>query len=156
MISIENLNVSFGGFTLLNDISFVLNKNERVALTGKNGAGKSTLLKIIAGIQQPTSGNLSIPKELSIGYLPQQMKLSDERTVRQEASLAFAHLQHMEQELEQLHREMARRTDYESDEYRQVIERSAYLQELLHMSGIHNFEAEVEKTLMGLGFDATI
>ncbi|MDD5620149.1 MAG: ABC-F family ATP-binding cassette domain-containing protein [Proteiniphilum sp.] len=152
MVSIDNLTVSFGGFTLLDQISFVLNRNERVALTGKNGAGKSTLLKIMAGLQQPTSGNISFPKEVSIGYLPQQMKLSDGRSVREEASLAFEHLQKMEKELERLHREMAERTDYESDAYQQVIERATDLQELLQMSGIHNFEAEVEKTLMGLGF----
>jgi len=152
MVSIDNLTVAFGGFTLLDNISFVLNRNERVALTGKNGAGKSTLLKIMAGLQQPSSGNISLPKEVSIGYLPQQMKLSDGRTVREEASLAFEHLQKMELELERLHREMAERTDYESDAYRQVIERATDLQELLQMSGIHNFEAEVEKTLTGLGF----
>jgi len=152
MVSIDNLTVAFGGFTLLDNISFVLNRNERVALTGKNGAGKSTLLKIMAGLQQPSSGNISLPKEVSIGYLPQQMKLSDGRTVREEASLAFEHLQKMELELERLHRELAERTDYESDAYRQVIERATDLQELLQMSGIHNFEAEVEKTLTGLGF----
>ena len=152
MVSIDNLTVAFGGFTLLDNISFVLNRNERVALTGKNGAGKSTLLKIMAGLQQPSSGNISLPKEVSIGYLPQQMKLSDGRTVREEASLAFEHLQKMELELERLHQEMAERTDYESDAYRQVIERATDLQELLQMSGIHNFEAEVEKTLTGLGF----
>ena len=152
MVSIDNLTVAFGGFTLLDNISFVLNRNERVALTGKNGAGKSTLLKIMAGLQQPSSGNISLPKEVSIGYLPQQMKLSDGRTVRQEASLAFEHLQKMEKELERLHQEMTERTDYESDAYRQVIERATDLQEILQMSGIHNFEAEVEKTLTGLGF----
>ena len=152
MVSIDNLTVAFGGFTRLDNISFVLNRNERVALTGKNGAGKSTLLKIMAGLQQPSSGNISLPKEVSIGYLPQQMKLSDGRTVREEASLAFEHLQKMELELERLHREMAERTDYESDAYRQVVERATDLQELLQMSGIHNFEAEVEKTLTGLGF----
>ena len=152
MLSIENLTVQFGGFTLLDRISFVLNRNERVALTGKNGAGKSTLLKIMAGIQPPSSGIVSIPKEASIGYLPQQMTLSDNLTVREEASLAFAHLQRMEQEMEQLHREMAERTDYESDAYHAIIQRAADLQEHLQVSGIHNFEAEVEKTLTGLGF----
>ncbi|MDD2512625.1 MAG: ABC-F family ATP-binding cassette domain-containing protein [Proteiniphilum sp.] len=152
MVSIENVSVAFGGFTLLNKISFVLNKNERVALTGKNGAGKSTLLKIMAGLQQPSSGIISYPKEVTIGYLPQQMKLSDGRSVREETSLAFAHLQKMEHKLAQLHREMAERTDYESAAYQQVIERATDLQELLQMSGIHNFEAEVEKTLTGLGF----
>lgn len=152
MLSIDNITVSFGGFTLLNKISFVLNKNERVALVGKNGAGKSTLLKIMAGLQQPTSGNISVPKDVSIGYLPQQMKLSDNRTVKEEASLAFEHLQNMEKELAHLHTQMAERSDYESEAYHDIIQRSTDLQELLQMSGIHNFEAEVEKTLMGLGF----
>ncbi len=152
MISIDNLSVEFGGFTLLDSISFVLNKNERAALTGKNGAGKSTLLKIMAGLQQPTKGGVSYPKDVTIGYLPQQMKLNDTRTVREEASLAFSNLQRMEKELERLNTEMAERTDYESDEYHAIIQRSTDLQELLQMSGIHNFEAEVEKTLMGLGF----
>ena len=101
MLSIENLSVEFGGFTLLNSISFVLNKNERVALTGKNGAGKSTLLKIMAGLQKPTNGNISFPKDPTIGYLPQQMDLNDNQTVFEEASLAFNHLKKMEQELDQ-------------------------------------------------------
>ena len=152
MISVENLTVRFGGFTLLDNISFVLNRNERVALTGKNGAGKSTLLKIMAGLQPPSSGNVSAPKEATVGYLPQQMTLDDSRTVREEASLAFAQLQRMEQEMDRLHQEMAERTDYESDAYHAIIQRAADLQELLQVSGIHNFEAEVEKTLMGLGF----
>ncbi len=152
MLSIENLSVEFGGFTLLNNISFVLNKNERTALVGKNGAGKSTLLKIIAGLQAPTRGNVSVPKEASIGYLPQQMRLDDSRTVVEEASLAFEHLQKMERDLENLHQQLATRTDYESEAYQDIIQRSADLQELLLISGIHNFEAEVEKTLLGLGF----
>ncbi|MDD2247385.1 MULTISPECIES: ABC-F family ATP-binding cassette domain-containing protein [Proteiniphilum] len=152
MLSIENLTVEFGGFTLLDQISFVLNKNERVALVGKNGAGKSTLLKIIAGIQNPSHGIISYPKEATIGYLPQQMTLNDTRTVRDETSLAFAHLKKMEKELKHLHAELAERTDYESETYHTIIERATDLQELLQMSGIHNFEAEVEKTLMGLGF----
>ena len=152
MLSIENITVEFGGFTLLDKISFVLNKNERVALTGKNGAGKSTLLKIMAGIQQATSGNVSTPKDITIGYLPQQMKLDDSRTVMEEASLAFEHLQKMEKELNRLHNEMAERTDYESDAYHKIIEKATDLQELLQISDIHNFEAKVEKTLMGLGF----
>lgn len=152
MLSIENITVEFGGFTLLDKISFVLNKNERVALTGKNGAGKSTLLKIMAGIQSATEGNVSTPKDITIGYLPQQMKLYDGRTVMEEASLAFEHLQQMEQELNSLHTEMAERTDYESDAYHKIIEKATDLQELLQISDIHNFEAKVEKTLMGLGF----
>lgn len=152
MLSVENLSVHFGGFTLLDEISFVLNKNERVALVGKNGAGKSTLLKLIAGLQQPSGGNISYPKEATIGYLPQQMTLNDTLTVREEAALAFEHLQQLEKELERLHTQLAERTDYESEEYHQIIQRSTDLQELLLMSGINNFEAEIEKTLMGLGF----
>lgn len=152
MLSVENVTVQFGGFTLLDDISFVLNNNERVALVGKNGAGKSTLLKIISGLTKPSLGNVSYPKETSIGYLPQQMTLNDNLSVREEASLAFEHLQKMEQNLEYLNTQLAERTDYESDEYQTIIQRSVDLQELLQMSGIHNFEGEVEKTLLGLGF----
>ena len=153
MISIENLTVQFGGFTLLDEISFVLNKNERIALAGKNGAGKSTLLKLMARAQQPTNGIISYPKEVTVGYLPQQMKLSNERTVKEEAALAFEHLKKLEQELEVLHRQLAERTDYESDEYHHIIQRSTDVQELLLMSGINDFEAETEKTLLGLGFN---
>lgn len=153
MLSIENLTVQFGGFTLLDEISFVLNKNERIALAGKNGAGKSTLLKLMAGLQQPTDGNISYSKEITIGYLPQQMKLSDERTVKEEAALAFEHLKQLEQELEELHQQLAERTDYESDEYHHIIQRTTDVQELLLMSGINDFEAEIEKTLLGLGFN---
>jgi ATP-binding cassette subfamily F protein 3 len=152
MLSIENITVEFGGFVLLNDISFVINKNERVALVGKNGAGKSTLLKIMAGKQMPTHGSIAYPKDISVGYLPQQMTLSDARTVKAEASTAFEHLQKMERDLEKLHIQLAERTDYESQEYGQLIQRASDLQELLQLSGIHNFEAEVEKTLLGLGF----
>ena len=152
MLSVENLSVHFGGFTLLDEISFVLNKNERVALVGKNGAGKSTLLKLIAGLQQLSGGNVSYPKEATIGYLPQQMTLNNTLTVREEAALAFEHLQQLEKELERLHTQLAERTDYESEEYHQIIQRSTDLQELLLISGINNFEAEIEKTLMGLGF----
>ena len=152
MISIENLNVEFGGFTLFDEVSFVLNRNERIALVGKNGAGKSTLLKIIAGLQKPTGGNISYPKEVTIGYLPQQMKLDNSRTVVDEASMAFAHLTNMQHQLDAMHQEMADRTDFESQDYLDLIDRSAVLQEQLLMSGINNFEAEIEKTLLGLGF----
>lgn len=152
MLSIENLTVQFGGFTLLDKISFVLNQNERVALVGKNGAGKSTLLKIMAGLQLPTEGNVTSPKETSIGYLPQQMTLGGSRSVREEAALAFSHLRKMQEKLEKLHLELAERTDYESGVYNDIIQRTADLQELLLMSGIHDFEGEVEKTLKGLGF----
>lgn len=152
MVSVENLNVEFGGFTLFEQVSFVLNKNERVALVGRNGAGKSTLLKIISGMQSLTSGTVSLPKQTTIGYLPQQMKLNDTHSVKEEASLAFSDLQAMQQRLDLMHEEIATRTDYNSDEYLQLIDRSALLQEQLLMSGINNFEAEIEKTLIGLGF----
>ena len=152
MVSVESLNVEFGGFTLFDEVSFVLNKNERIALVGKNGAGKSTLLKIIAGLQKPTGGIISYPKEISVGYLPQQMTLDNTRTVIDEASMAFAHLTKMQKRLDAMHQEMAERTDFESGDYLKLIDQSAVLQEQLLMRGINNFEAEIEKTLMGLGF----
>ena len=152
MLNIENVTVEFGGFTLLDSISFVVNKNERVALAGKNGAGKSTLLKIIAGKQLPTHGTVSYPKDITIGYLPQHMTLSDARTVKEEASLALEHLQKLEQEINKLHQEISMRTDYETDSYHLLIQYASDLQEVLNMSNIYDFEAEVEKTLMGLGF----
>ena len=152
MISIESLNVEFGGFTLFDDVSFVLNKNERIALVGRNGAGKSTLLKIIAGLQKPTGGAISYPKEVTIGYLPQQMTLDNTRTVKDEASMAFSHLTNMQNKLDEMHQEMTDRTDFESQDYLDLIDRSAVLQEQLIMSGVNNFEAEIEKTLIGLGF----
>ncbi len=156
MISVEGLTVEFGGFTLFDDISFVLNKKERIALVGKNGAGKSTMLKIFAGLQQPTRGNVSLPKDITIGYLPpQHMTLNDGNTVLEEASLAFAHISEMEKQIEYLNTQLAERTDYESEEYHNLIEKSTYLQEQFMMSGGGNFQAEVEKTLIGLGFKRT-
>ena len=152
MVSVDNLNVEFGGFTLFDEVSFVLNKNERIALVGRNGAGKSTLLKIIAGIQKPTRGVISYPKEVTVGYLPQQMNLDNTRSVKDEASMAFAHLTEMQQRLDDMHLEMSERTDFESEDYLNLIDRSAVVQEQLLMSGINNFEAEIEKTLTGLGF----
>ncbi len=152
MISIEGLTVEFGGRPLFDDISFVVNKKDRIALVGKNGAGKSTMLKIFAGLQEPTKGNVSYPKDLTIGYLPQHMQLNEGNTVLEEASLAFADIQRMERELDQVNKALAERTDYESKEYHDLIERSTYLTEQFMMSGGGNFLAEVEKTLMGLGF----
>lgn len=155
MISVEGLTVEFGGFTLFNDIAFVVNKKDRIALVGKNGAGKSTMLKIFAGIQQPTSGNLSLPKDITIGYLPQHMTLKEGNTVFEEASLAFEHISQMEKEIERINQELAERTDYESDAYHNLIDRSAHLNEQFLMSGGNNFQAEIEKTLFGLGFKRT-
>jgi ATP-binding cassette subfamily F protein 3 len=152
MFSTDNLTVSFGGFTLLDHLSFVIDKKDRVALVGKNGAGKSTLLKIFAGLQEPTSGRVSMPKDVTIGYLPQQMHLADERTVREEADLAFEHLLQMEAELDRRNRELTEREDYESDAYQRLLDQIAHLNERLAMDGAANRQAEIEKTLMGLGF----
>ena len=122
MISVEGLTVEFGGFSLFDDVSFVVNKKDRIALVGKNGAGKSTMLKIFAGLQSPTSGNVSIPKELTIGYLPQQMQLTDTRTVRQEAEQAFDQIHQLEKQLEKLTLELAERTDYETESFHNLID----------------------------------
>ena len=152
MISVEGLTVEFGGFTLFDDISFVLNKKERIALVGKNGAGKSTMLKIFAGLQQPTGGNVSLPKDITIGYLPQHMTLNEGNSVVEEASLAFSHISEMEEQIAYVNNQLAERTDYESEEYHNLIEKSTVLQEQFMMAGGNNFQAEVEKTLIGLGF----
>ncbi|MDL2208286.1 ABC-F family ATP-binding cassette domain-containing protein [Parabacteroides sp. OttesenSCG-928-O15] len=152
MISVEKLRVEFGGFTLFDDISFVVNKKDRIALVGKNGAGKSTLLKIFAGLQAPTTGHVSIPKDLTIGYLPQQMKLADSRTVKEEAEQAFEHIHIMEKELDELNLQLAERTDYESEAYQKIIDRTSYLTEHISMIGGNNYLAELERTLIGLGF----
>ena len=152
MISIEGLTVEFGGFTLLDKITYVINKRDRIALVGKNGAGKSTMLKIIAGLQQPTSGVVNRAKDITIGYLPQQMQLSDSRTVTEEAALAFSHIQEMQERLDQMNAELAERTDYESDAYQELIDRISQVSEQLALSGSGNYLAEIEKTLLGLGF----
>lgn len=152
MFSVESLTVEFGGFTLFDGVSFVVDKKDRIALVGKNGAGKSTMLKIFAGINTPTKGRVSMPKDVTIGYLPQQMILTDERTVLEEASLSFEHIQQMESDIELLNRELAERTDYESEEYHKIIDKVTTLSEQLLMEGGSNFQAEVERTLIGLGF----
>ena len=144
--------MEFGGFTLLDKITYVINKRDRIALVGKNGAGKSTMLKIIAGLQQPTSGVVNRPKDITIGYLPQQMQLSDSRTVTEEAALAFSHIQEMQERLDQMNAELAERTDYESDAYQELIDRISQVSEQLALSGSGNYWAEIEKTLLGLGF----
>lgn len=152
MISVEGLRVEFGGFTLFDDVSFVVNKKDRIALVGKNGAGKSTMLKILAGLQSPTSGVVSIPKETTIGYLPQQMQLKDTRTVREEAELAFDHIHDMEREINALNEQLAERTDYESEAYHKIIDKVTHLSEQFQMIGGNNYHAELERTLLGLGF----
>jgi ATP-binding cassette subfamily F protein 3 len=155
MYSVEGLTVSFGSFTLLDEIGFVIDKKDRIALVGKNGAGKSTLLKIIAGLQEPSKGRVSMPKDTTIGYLPQQMQILDERTVREEASLAFEPILKMEADLEKLNTELIHRDDYESESYHHLIDKITSLNERLSMEGASNIQAEVEKTLFGLGFSRT-
>ena len=152
MLSIDNLSVEFSAKALFQDVSFVINDRERVALMGKNGAGKSTMLKILAGLQQPTSGNVSVPKETTVAYLPQVMVLSDGQTVREEAEKAFAHLHRMQAQLEALNEEMLQRTDYESDDYMQLVERYTHLNDHLQMMGGMDYQGELERTLQGLGF----
>ncbi|MDR2810399.1 MAG: ABC-F family ATP-binding cassette domain-containing protein [Tannerellaceae bacterium] len=152
MVSIEGLTVEFGGFTLLDHLSFVVNKKDRIALTGKNGAGKSTLLKIIAGLQAPTSGAVSIAKEMTVGYLPQQMQPADRYTVKEEAERAFAHIHELEQEINRLNRALSERTDYESDEYHALIDKMTHQTEHFRLIGGNQYQAELERTLIGLGF----
>jgi len=152
MISVEGLTVDFGGFSLFDDVSFVVNKKDRIALVGKNGAGKSTMLKIFAGLQQPTSGVASVPKDVTIGYLPQQMQLTDSCTVREEAEKAFDAIRQMEKTIEGLNLQLAERTDYDSEYYHSLIEKVSHLTELFQMEGGNNYHAELERTLLGLGF----
>ena len=152
MISIEGLSVAFGGNTLFDNITYVINKRDRIALVGKNGAGKSTMLKIIAGLQAPTSGSVNMPKDLTIGYLPQQMNLTDTRTVMQEAEQAFSHIFELQARIERMNNELAERTDYESADYQELIERVSNANEQLSLIGASNYQAEIEKTLIGLGF----
>ena len=155
MISIENLRVEFSSKPLFAGVSYVINDRDRIALVGKNGAGKSTMLKIIAGLQHPTSGVVAAPREVTIGYLPQVMNLTDERTVRQEAELAFTHIHKMQQELDSLNRQLAERTDYESEDYMAIVERFTHVNERFHIMGGLNYQAELERTLTGLGFRQT-
>ena len=152
MISVEKLKVEFGVTPLFSDVSFVINKKDRIALVGKNGAGKSTLLKILAGMQLPTAGNVSVPRDVSVGYLPQVMNLSDSGTVMEEAESAFEHIADLKNEIDRLNNLLAERTDYESDEYKQLIERFVRESERYDMMGGANYKSEIEKTLLGLGF----
>ncbi len=153
MISIENLSVEFGVKPLFTDVNYVINRHDRIALVGKNGAGKSTMLKIIAGIQNPTHGRIGKPKDLTIGYLPQVMVLTDSMTVKQETEKAFSNTIRMEDQLEKLNQELADRTDYESEEYNDLIEKMTDLNEQLTVINSTNRDAEIERTLLGLGFE---
>ena len=152
MISIDGLTVEFGVKPLFKDVSFVINERDRIALVGKNGAGKSTMLKILCGMQKPTSGSVSVPNDTTIGYLPQVMKLSDDTTVKEETRKAFADKTKMEAKLKEMEKEMAERTDYESDGYAELVERFTTEHERYMMMGGENYEAEMERTLTGLGF----
>ena len=152
MISVEGLKVEFNATPLFQEVSYVVNKKDRIALVGKNGAGKSTMLKILAGLQRPTEGVVAIPRECTIGYLPQVMKLADERTVLQEAELAFEHIFEMQAELEKMNQQLADRTDYDSPDYQKLIDRFTHENERFLMMGGTNYQAELERTLQGLGF----
>lgn len=152
MISIEHLQVEFGATPLFQDVSYVINDKDRIALVGKNGAGKSTMLKIIAGMQAPTSGSVAIPRDTTIGYLPQVMVLSDERTVMEEAELAFEHISEMQDRINRMNQELADRTDYESESYMALVEKFTHESERFQMMGGLNYQAEIERTLTGLGF----
>lgn len=152
MISIDGLTVEFGGTTLFSNVSFVVNEKDRIALMGKNGAGKSTLLKILAGVREPTRGQVSAPKDTVIAYLPQHLMTEDRRTVFEETAQAFAHLHKMEAEIESLNKELETRTDYESDSYMALIERVSTLSEKFYSIEETNYDADIEKTLLGLGF----
>lgn len=149
MISVEGLKVEFNATPLFEDVSYVINKKDRIALVGKNGAGKSTMLKILAGLQQPTAGVVAVPRGCTIGYLPQVMILSDERTVMQEAELAFEHIFEMQADIERMNRQLAERTDYDSEDYRKLIDRFTHENERFLMMGGTNYRAEIERTSRG-------
>ena len=155
MISVEHLSVEFNATPLFEDVSYVINRKDRIALVGKNGAGKSTMLKILAGLQPPTTGVVSVPRECTVGYLPQVMVLSDERTVMQEAELAFAHIHELRERIARLNQELAERTDYESAEYQKLIEQFTHESDRYNLMGGDNYRAETERTLQGLGFART-
>ena len=152
MISVDGLTVEFGGSALFSDVSFVINEKDRIALMGKNGAGKSTLLKILAGMREPSRGKVSAPKDTVIAYLPQHLMTEDGRTVFEETAQAFAHLHEMEAEIAELNKQLETRTDYESDSYMELIERVSTLSEKFYSIEEINYDADIEKTLLGLGF----
>lgn len=153
MVSVDNLKVEFGVTPLFEDVSYVINKRDRIALVGKNGAGKSTMLKILAGKQQPTGGTVSVPKEVTLGYLPQVMILSDNHTVMEEAETAFEHIFELQESINKMNNELAERTDYESESYHKLIERFTHDNDRFLMMGGTNYKSGIERTLVGLGFN---
>ena len=152
MLSVESLSVEFSARPLFSDVSFVVNAKDRIALVGKNGAGKSTMLKIMAGLQQPTSGNVAVQRNVTLGYLPQVMVLTDDCTVLEETEKAFSHVHSMQAEIERLGNELSERTDYETPEYMELVEIFTHKSEYFQMIGGMNYRAEMERTLQGLGF----
>lgn len=152
MISIQGLSVEFSSKSLFSDVSYVINKKDKIALVGKNGAGKSTMLKIIAGLQQPTQGVVAVQNDIVVGYLPQQMLLTDGKTVREDVHEAFNHITELNNQIKKLNDELLLRTDYESKEYQQIIDKLTHLTEIANFYNSENCEAEMEKTLIGLGF----
>ena len=155
MISVESLKVEFGVKPLFSGVSFVINERDRIALVGKNGAGKSTMLKILCGMQKPTEGQVAVPNGCTIGYLPQVMILQDDTTVKEEAQKAFADIRKMAAKIDEMNRQLAERTDYESEEYAELVERFTSEHDRYMMMGADNYEAEIERTLVGLGFRRT-
>lgn len=153
MISVQNLKVEFSAQTLFDNVSFVINKKDKIALVGKNGAGKSTLLKILAGIQSPSTGQVSRPTDITIGYLPQTMNLTDDCTAKEEVRKAFSHVDDIDRQIDELNEELANRTDYESESYQHLIDKLTHKNDLRTMYQSENYEADIEKTLLGLGFE---
>lgn len=155
MVSIQGLKVEFNSIVLFKDVNYVINKKDKIALVGKNGAGKSTMLKIIAGLQEPTAGVVAKPNDLTVGYLPQQMTLTDERTVFEEVKTVFGEIETLKEKLDSVNCELAERTDYESESYQRLIDKMTQLNDDILLKESNNYEAEIEKTLMGLGFERT-
>ncbi|NMB51191.1 MAG: ABC-F family ATP-binding cassette domain-containing protein, partial [Bacteroidales bacterium] len=153
MVSVKNIGVSFGSFDLLTDISFLINDQDRIGLTGKNGSGKSTLLSIIAGLQAPSSGQVDMSKEITIGYLPQQIKVDDSTTIMNEVLTSFSEIKSLSEDIERCSAEISSRIDYESEEYLSLCDHLTVIEERYRILGGNNYIAEAEKTLQGLGFE---